>query len=73
MATMHGRARFVNRLIARTNVCGGINKSGLPSKIGPISNRSVLSCNSTCQTIPKTCVVKKNILMNYRAGRKYLG
>lgn len=73
MATMHGRARFVNRLVTRTNTCGGINKSGLPSKVGPVSNRNVLSCNSTCQTVPKTCVVRKSVLMHYRAGRKYLG
>ena len=73
MATMNGRARFVNRLVNRTNVCGGLNKSGLPSKIGAVSNRIVLSCNKTCQVVPKTCDVKKNIYFVYRAGRKYLG
>ena len=73
MATMNGRARFVNRLVNRTNVCGGINKSGLPSKLGAVSTRHVLSCNKTCQVVPKTCDVKKNIHFVYRAGRKYLG
>jgi hypothetical protein len=73
MATMHGRARSVNRLVNRTNVCGGINKSGLPSKIGAVSNRIVLSCSKSCQVIPKTCEPKKSIHFVYRAGRKYLG
>ena len=73
MATMHGRARFVNRLVNRTNNCGGINKSGLPSKIGAVANRMVLACNKTCQVVPKTCEAKKTIHFVYRAGRKYLG
>lgn len=73
MATMHGRARFVGTLVNRTNNCGGNNKSGLPSKIGAVANRSMLSCNKTCQVIPKTCEVKKSVHFVYRPGRKYLG
>ena len=71
-ATQHGRARYVNILINRTNVCGGVNKAGLASTIGPIANRLVLNCNTTCG-LPKTCVIKKWPRMNYQAGRKYLG
>jgi hypothetical protein len=73
MATMHGRARFVGSLVNRTNTCGGINKSGLPSKIGAVANRMVLSCNKSCNVVPNTCDVKKTVRFVYKAGRKYLG
>ena len=73
MTTMHGRAKWRNIIVARTNTCGGNNKSGLPSLIGPISSRNVLSCNKSCSAVPKTCIIKKNVFMHYRHGTKYLG
>jgi hypothetical protein len=69
---MNGRAKYVNRLVNRTNVCGGDNKAGLPSRIGAVSNRLAINCNTVCG-LPKMCVIKKHVRMNYRAGRKYLG
>lgn len=70
--TQHGRARYVNILINRTNTCGGLNKAGLASTIGPISNRLVLNCKNEC-SLPKVCVINKFHRMNYQAGRRYLG
>ncbi len=70
--TMNGRAKNINRLINRTNNCGGDNKAGLPSRIGAVSNRLAINCNTVCG-LPKTCVIKQYVRMNYRAGRKYLG
>ena len=69
---MHGRAKNVNRLINRTNTCGGDNKAGIPSRIGDVSNRLVINCKSVCG-LPKTCVPKMNVRMNYRPNTKYLG
>ena len=69
---LYGRARNVGRLINRTNTCGGDNKPGLPSKIGPIANRLHIGCNNICG-LSKVCQPKKFIRMNYRAGHKYLG
>ncbi len=70
--TMHGRAKNVNRLINRTNTCGGENKAGLPSRIGDVSNRLAINCKSVCG-LPKVCVIKKHVRMNYRPNHKYLG
>ena len=73
MATQHGqRAKYAGKLVNRTNTCGGLNKTGLPSKIGAIANRIHLGCKHSCpQNL--VCVPKKFIRVNYRAGRKYLG
>lgn len=67
----YGRARNVGKLVHRTNICGGDNKTGLPTRIGPISNRLAINCGSTCG-VPKVCVAKK-YLFSYRPGRHYLG
>lgn len=73
MGTQNGsRANHNGRLVNRTNNCGGDNKAGLPSRIGPIANRLQLNCKTQC-ALPKECVVKKAIRMYYRVGRKYLG
>ena len=72
MATQNGRARRLQSIANRTNTCGGMNKAGLPSTIGPIANRNVLGCNNICG-LPKTCVIKNPVRMFYRAGKKYLG
>ncbi len=70
--TQNGRARYNGMLVVRTNTCGGINKSGLPSKVGAIANRIHLGCKHSCpQNL--VCAPKKFIRVNYRAGRKYLG
>ena len=70
--THHGNAKSVGKIVNRTNTCGGINKSGLPSKIGAIANRIHLGCKHSCpQNL--VCAPKKFIRVNYRAGRKYLG
>ncbi len=73
MATQHGqRAKSAGKLVVRTNTCGGLNKTGLPSKIGAIANRIHLGCKHSCpQNL--VCAPKKFIRVNYRAGRKYLG
>jgi len=70
--TQNGRANHIGRLVNRTNNCGGDNKAGLASRIGPVANRLQLNCKTQCG-LPKECVVKKAIRMHYRAGRKYLG
>ncbi len=70
--TMHGRASHVNLLIHRTNNCGGDNKAGLPSRIGAVSNRLSINCKKQCG-LPKNCVIKQHVRMNYRANHKYLG
>ena len=72
MATQHGRAKHVQLIVNRTNTCGGMNKAGLPSTIGAIANRTVLGCKTICG-LPKSCIIKQYVRMNYRAGRKYLG
>ena len=74
MTTQHGRAKNLNSIINQTNTCGGNNKSGLPSRIGPVSNRRVLDCAKTCYVIPTKCVIPLNKFMfNYRPNTKYLG
>ena len=60
-------------IVSRTNTCGGDNKSGLPSRIGSVTNRIVFSCRDSCYRVPKVCVISKPILMNYRPNHKYLG
>lgn len=70
---LSGRARYAGMIASRTNTCGGNNKSGLPSRIGAVSNRRNFECGQTCYTLPKVCVITKPILMYYKPGRKYLG
>lgn len=70
---LSGHGRFASIIASRTNTCGGNNKSGLPSRIGPVSNRSSIDCRQTCYVMPKVCVVSKPIRMNYRPNQKYLG
>lgn len=69
---LSGRARYSGMIANRTNVCGGINKSGLPSRIGPVSNRRQFDCTNTCYRVPTRCVVK-NYRTYYRPGMKLLG
>ena len=38
MPTLHGPARHNGKLVNRTNTCGGDNKAGLASTIGPSIN-----------------------------------
>jgi hypothetical protein len=70
---LSGGGRYSSLISSRTNVCGGNNKSGLPSRIGPVSNRRAFDCNSTCYVMPSVCIVSKSIRMNYRPNQKYLG
>jgi hypothetical protein len=74
MASLHGRAKRLNSLINQTNTCGGDKKSGIPSTIGPVSNRNSMQCKNTCYVVPTTCVIPLNkFLFNYRPNTKYLG
>lgn len=71
---LSGGGRFASIIASRTNTCGGNNKSGLPSRIGTVTSRLTISCNNTCNQIPKTCVISNNSFrLYYRPGRKYLG
>lgn len=70
---LSGGGRYASLISSRTNVCGGNNKSGLPSRIGTVTNRTAFDCNSTCYVMPTVCVVSKPIHMNYRPNHKYLG
>ncbi len=70
---LSGGGRFSGLIASRTNTCGGNNKSGLPSRMGTVTNRLAFSCRSTCYVVPTTCVVSKSIRMNYRPNQKYLG
>ena len=60
-------------IVSRTNTCGGNNKSGLPSRIGTVTSRLTISCNNTCDKIPKSCVITNSFRLYYRPNRKYLG
>lgn len=70
---LSGHGRFASIIASRTNTCGGNNKSGLPSRIGTVTNRDAFNCRNTCYVIPKTCVISKPFHFLYRPGRKYLG
>lgn len=70
---LSGHGRFASIIASRTNTCGGNNKSGLPSRIGTVTNRSSYDCRTTCYVMPSVCVVSKPIRMNYRPNHKYLG
>jgi hypothetical protein len=53
-------ARYSASISNRTNVCGGIKKSGIASRIGLFmqSNANLIRAQ---QSKPKTCVVSKTI------------
>ena len=70
---LSGHGRFASLIASRTNTCGGNNKSGLPSRIGPVANRSTFDCRTSCYVMPTICVVSKPVRMNYRPNQKYLG
>ena len=65
-------ARLQNSIINRTNVCGGIKKSGTVPRIGLVLSHNPKLKGAT-QSVPKTCIISRTVQTHNYGYRATIG
>jgi hypothetical protein len=72
MVLSNGPGRYTTTISNRTNVCGGVKKSGTAARVGFFMSSNP-SLTRVQQSVPKTCVVSKTVQTQRTGYRATLG